>query len=160
MPVNSGAVSERALFSEIFEREFESWRRRLSSFPVDHADDRLTDCPCTARELAARLLERQRTLLDIVGGSGARIAPGRGASPSEMLGLYESAHAETRRMLAALSDTQWQETIASPVGLVLWERARRGELLWLGLKDLIRQGAHFGVHLRVARDATPQLASH
>jgi hypothetical protein len=159
MPLSQGAFSERALFADGLEREFESGRRRLRSFPPDRVDETMADCPCTARQIAARMLEQQRAVLEIVVKGRSRTVPGPGASLLELLARYEAAHAEARLALAELSDAQWEETIETPPALSYGKQGRRGELLWLALRGMMRDGVHFSVHLRAAREAAPQLAS-
>lgn len=36
----------------------------------------------------------------------------------------------------------------APRGLAPWAHARRGELLWMALRELIRHSRHFSVHAR------------
>jgi hypothetical protein len=145
------ANSEQGLFAEVLEREFSNSMQMLREFPPDRLDDRPRDCEKSARDLAIGFLERERTIHHVLRGRPTdRVAPP--SSLMEIVGNYEQAHRETRETLASLTTEDWGESIRGPVGLGMWDRARRGELLWLALKELIAQDSHFAVHLRLARE--------
>ena len=143
-------ISERELFAEVLEREFRSCSRMLRAFPTDRLDERASDCACSARELAARFVERERAMHQVLFGA-AGAGPPPGASLYEIQCRLEATHERTLAGLVALTEAGWRETVPAPAGLGIWDRARRGELLWLALKDLIRDDAHFALHLRLAR---------
>ena len=144
--------SEQGLFTEVLEREFTSAMQMLREFPADRLDDRPRDCEKSARELAIGFLERERAIHHVLRGRPADRGAAAPSSLHEIVGTFEAAHRETRETLANLTAEDWGESIRGPVGLGMWDRARRGELLWLALKELIAQDSHFAVHLRLARE--------
>jgi hypothetical protein len=50
--------------------------------------------------------------------------------------------------LAGLTPAQWGEVVPAPRGLSTWSQARRGELLWLALRELLRHSRHLSLHVR------------
>ena len=139
---------ERQLLTEALEREFGNALRMLKAYPAERLDDRPADCPRSGREMAWALVERERRMHYVLCGPAAGLDAHAPESLAAILAAYESAHHETR---AALTPAQWREPLHGPVGMGPWERARRGELLWMAWKDLVHHAAHLAVHLRLAR---------
>jgi hypothetical protein len=126
--------------------------RMIRAFPHGRADDRPVDCPHTARELAWRFVVWERLAHYLLLGRSAATHGPVPASMTEILHAFESAHAETRLALLRLSHERWTEVVRGPVTAEIWERGRRGDLLWMAWKALIHHGEHFAAHLRLARE--------
>jgi len=142
---------ERQLLTGALEREYRNALRMMRSFPAGHADDVPADCSRSGRDLAWGFVERERLLHYVVKGRMGTLGETAPADLSTILLFYEAAHRETSEALIALTARQWEEVIRGPAGIGVWERGRRSELLWMAWKDLVHQGAHFAVHLRLAR---------
>jgi len=142
---------ELRLAAEMLEREFRNAHRMLRSFPAERIEDRPPDCSRSGRELAWAFVERERRLLYVLRGRTAELGTSAPESLLDIQAEYENAHRETRAALAVFTEQQWNEVIRGPAGLGGWERARRGELVWMSWKDLVHHTAHFAVHLRLAR---------
>jgi hypothetical protein len=150
--------SERQLLTEALEREFRNVCRMMRAFPAERAEDRLADCPRSARELAWAFVERERRLHSLLRGR-----PGDAFEPAprslyDIRVAYEDAHRETSRALSRLTPKDWGEAIHGPPEIGAWERGRRGEQLWTAWKELVHHGAHFAVHVRAARQASAAAA--
>lgn len=145
--------SERQLLTGVLEREFRNAVRMMRAFPAAHVDDIPNDCSRSGRDLAWAFVERERLMHYVVRGQMG--AMGQPAPPTlhDILTAYEDAHHETRTALLRLSPELWSETIRGPAGIGVWERGRRGELLWMAWKDLVHHSTHFAAHLRAARQA-------
>lgn len=140
----------RKAYTRLLAHEMKKAVRLLRAFPLELLDDRDTGCGRSARELAEGFISHLRRLDAIASGSDWNLARRgsrtRGSILLEMETCYLGAHAS----LELLSTERWNEVIASPHGLSPWNQARRGELLWMALRNLIRHSRHFGQHHRSA----------
>lgn len=146
-------VSERRVLAEALEREFSKAIRMMRAFPYGCFNEEPTVCPRTGRDLAWGFVRREHLLHYVISGRMTEIAATAPSSLHEILVAYEEARRETRERLGLLTRDRWNEVLRGPAGLGRWERARRGELLWMALRDLVHHGEHFALHLRMAREA-------
>ncbi len=146
------AVTERGLFAQLLEREYRNTARMLRAFPRGRLDEKPADCPRSGRAMAWAFVERERLMLYVLRGRTTGIGVDAPASMDEILAAHAEAHRDTRTALSQVTAAQWDETLSGPAGLRHWERARRGELLWMALRELVHHGAHFAIHLRLAQD--------
>ncbi len=143
-------LTEPQLFDDAFERECLNVQRLLRSFPVARLDDRLPGCHDSAREVAVRFVGHHHTLAQLVlGPSPGRLHVGP-ASLQRVHAELDESRRHLQRALARLAPAQWGELIRVSLAVGPWERARRGELLWIALKDMVREASHFAIHLRAA----------
>jgi hypothetical protein len=72
-------------------------------------------------------------------------------SPSAAAGGHselETAFLGAQAALATLPAARWAEVVPAPIGLPALRQGRRGELLWLALRELIRHDQLFAAHVR------------
>ncbi len=140
----------RKAYTRLLSHEMKKAVRLLRAFPLELLDARDTGCGRSARELAEGFISHLRRLDAIASGGDWTLVPRgsrtRGSILMEMESCYLGAHAA----IEMLSTRRWNEVIASPRGLSPWNHARRGELLWMALRNLIRHSRHFGQHHRSA----------
>lgn len=144
--------SERQAYVDVLEHEVKKIVRMVRAFPVQRFDERHADCGQSARQLGEGLVDRVRRIEEIVMG---RVTPRHTSLPRSRASLLlelETAFLGASEALLALPAARWAEVLAAPVGFTEWRQARRGELLWLALRELVRHDRHFGIHLRAARE--------
>jgi hypothetical protein len=129
------SVSQQQLFALIHEREFRSTRQALGACVAAGLGEG------QLRTMALTLVRHECLIRDVIEGpsdkSGARApAPAWGG---ELLAAYERAHRETSDSLARLTNDQWEEMIEGPANMLFWPAVRRGELMWMALRDLVEQ---------------------
>jgi hypothetical protein len=93
-------------------------------------------------------VQRVRRIHEIAYGPGTHTVRTTAPSRGEILLALESAFLGAHSALATLPGARWEEVIPAPIGLPMLRQARRGELLWLSLRELIRHGRHFALHVR------------
>ena len=138
----------RQAYTQILAHELKKTVRMLHAFPTERFDEREQDCGASARELAMGFVARVRRIHEIAYGPGTHLVRTRVPSRGEILLALESAFLGAHSALATLPATRWQEVIQAPIGLPTLRQARRGELLWLSLRELIRHSRHFALHVR------------
>jgi hypothetical protein len=143
--------SVRQAYAEVLEHEVKKVVRMLRAFPAGRFDERQPDCAYSARALAAEFVADVRGIEELTYG---RVLP-RAASESRTRGgillEFETAAMGAYAALMTLPASRWGEVLEVPQGLAPWEQARRGELLWLALREMVRRDRHFALHLKAAR---------
>ncbi len=137
----------RKAYTQVLAHEMKKLVRMLRMFPVERFDHRDTGCGHTARELAESCVAHLRRIGAIASGepmlalaSGPRT---RGSILLELETTYLGAHVA----LTTLPAARWGDLVRTPPGLKSLSQARRGELLWLALRELGRHDQHFSMHL-------------
>lgn len=138
----------RRAYAEILAHELKKTVRMLRAVPTERFDAREAGHSPSARELAMGVVRHVRRIDEIAYGGGAR--PFRPDVPSrgEILLELETSFLGAQAALATLPPARWAEVIPAPIGLPALRQGRRGELLWLALRDLIRHDHDFAVHVR------------
>lgn len=140
----------RKAYIQMLRNEMKKVVRTLRAFPIERLDARDSGCGRSARELAEGFIAHLRRLDALASGTDwavpVRGERSRGAILLELEACYLSVHAS----LETISAAHWTEVIASPMGLSPWSQSRRGELLWMALRNLVRHSRHFMLHARVA----------
>ena len=65
---------------------------------------------------------------------------------------FELASASAREELMRTPPFRWAEVIDAPADLASWRQGRRGELLWLALREMVRHSRHLARHLSEVKD--------
>ncbi len=137
----------RKAYTQVLAHEMKKLVRMLRAFPIERFDHRDSGCGHTARELAESSVAHLRRIGSIAYGEPAQvIATGprpRGSILLELETTYLGAHAA----LTSLPAARWGDVVPTPAGLKSLSKARRGELLWLALRELGRHDQHFSMHL-------------
>jgi hypothetical protein len=145
-------TSEREAFAEVLEHEIKKVVRLVRAFPIARFDRRHPECNRSACELAREFAGHVRRLEELATGRTAEPARGTLQTRGEILLDLELAYLGTHMALRAMPPFRWGQVIDVPAGLAPWRQARRGELLWLALREMVRHDRHFALHLTSARD--------
>ena len=143
--------SERKAYAEALEHEVKRVVRTVRAFPAERFEERDPECQRSARELAGEFVAHVRGIEEI---SYGRIAPNIPAASRTRAGILlelETAAMGASAALLTLPAARWGEVMEAPTALTPWRQARRGELLWLALREMVHHYRHFALHLRAAR---------
>ena len=153
---------ERQAYAEVLEHEVKKVVRMLRAFPVERFEQCDAECARSARELAGEFVAHVHGIEEITYGriaaSGASSSRTRGGIMLEL----ETAAMGASAALMTLSAARWGDVMQAPAALTPWRQARRSELLWLALREMVRHDRHFALHLRAARhdgDGGPRRAA-
>src|SRR5262245_40020036 len=138
----------RQAYTQVLAHELKKVVRMLRAFPVERLDVRELGCTETARDLALGFVEHVRRIDEIAYGHAATAARPGLHTRGEILLELETAYLGAHAALETLPATRWSELVDAPAGLSMLRHARRGELLWLALRQLIKHDRHFALHMR------------
>lgn len=140
----------RRAYTEILGHELKKIVRMLRAFPAERFDAREPGCGASARELAMGFLRHVRRIDEIAYGSGPRLSRTGVPSRGDILLELETAFLGAHTALATLPAASWADVVPAPIGFSTLRQGRRGELLWMALRELIRHDRHFALHVRGA----------
>jgi hypothetical protein len=143
--------SERQAYTEVLEHEVKRIVRVLRAFPAERFEERDPGCLRTARELAGEFVAHVRGIEEISYGRIAPNTPARSLTRGGILLELETAAMGASAALMILPASRWGEVMEAPTALTPWRQARRGELLWLALREMVHHYRHFVLHLKAAR---------
>ena len=138
----------RRAYAQVLTCELKMIVRMLRAVPAERFDAREPVGGTSARELAMGIVAWVRRIHEIAHGPGVHTVRTHARSRGEILLALESAYLGAHSALATLPAAHWQEVIPAPIGLPTLRQGRRGELLWQSLRELVRHGRHFGLHVR------------
>ena len=138
----------RQAYTQMLAHELKKIVRMLRAFPLERFDERELGCVDSARELALGFVHHVRRIDEIAYDRGGALPQPGVRSRGEILLELETAYLGAHTALLTLPATRWGDVVAAPPGLSHWRQARRGELLWLALRELIRHDRHFALHMR------------
>jgi hypothetical protein len=138
----------RQAYTQVLAHELRKIVRMVRAFPTQRFDEREPGCGESARELAVGFIHHVRRIDEIAYGGWPRSQRHGVPSRGEILLELETSFLGAHTALATLPPPRWADVIPAPQGLSKLAQARRGELLWLALRELIRHDRHFALHMR------------
>jgi len=135
-------------YLQVLEHQLKRVLQTLRGFPADRLDERRKGCAASLRELAAEFVNRVHRIDEIAYGRPILRPQIERRSRVEILLDLETAYLGARAVLVAMPPARWAELVPAPAGLAPIVQARRGELLWFALRDLIRHHRHLTLHTR------------
>jgi hypothetical protein len=139
----------RNTYTQVLAHEMKKVLRMVRQYPESRFDRREDACGHTASELAEASVEHLRRICEIASGEPPADSP-NGPRPRHAILLdLETSFLAARSALASLPRGCWSEIVAAPPGLASWTQARRGELLWLALREMGHHHRHFANHMRL-----------
>ena len=159
--------SERQAYLEVLLHESKKVVRMVRAFPVHSLHHRHPDCGMTAIDLAGAFVRHVRRIEELASGRPAGSPFAAERTRGGLLMEFELALESTCSVLTRQSAERWADVIDAPADLAPWRQGRRGELLWMALRELSRHSRHFARHLSDSReddggrepDLTPVLAT-
>lgn len=139
----------RNTYTQVLAHEMKKVLRLVRQCPENRFDQREDACGHTVRELAELSVEHLRRIEAIASDEPAASAPEHARLRGAILLDLETSFLNVRSSLASLPRACWSEIVAAPPGLASWTQARRGELLWLALREMGQHHRHFANHMKL-----------
>ena len=138
--------TERQAYAEVLEHEVKKVLRMLRTFPADRFERLMPESGASPRDLARDFAVQVRRIHELISGrrseDGARATHTRAGIMLELETEYLGAYLA----LDAMPPFRWSEVVPAPARLAPWRQARRGELLWLALRELARHARRLSLH--------------
>ena len=151
-------MTEKDMFLEAFEREYQTTLKALRAYPASHAELKPAERMKPARDLAWMLVLNQMVVVPTMNGDLKPDAfPAAPKKWDEVLTGFERAHRESTAQLDKLTDEQMNRTLKMPVGPGQVGDMRIGDALWFFLSDTIHHRGQLTVYLRIAGGKLPSI---
>ncbi len=150
-------MTEKEMFLNSYEREFEITLKFLKAYPMEKLDFRPYPNAQSAKELAWSFAEEERALIS--GSLGGDIVFKQDIVPEtfdDIKTIYERNHHLFAEKIGNLSDDAFNEMVtfgADSDNAVA--PMRRGDVLWLALMDGAHHRGQFSVYIRMVGGKTP-----
>jgi len=138
----------RKAYTQVLAHETRKVVRMVREYPRERFDRRENGCGRTARELAEGCVAYVRQIEAIACGESVPQAQAGPRPRGTILLDLETSYLSANAALQSLPAARWGEVVSAPPGLLFWTQARRGELLWLALREMARHHRHFSMHMR------------
>jgi len=79
------------------------------------------------------------------------------ATYGEILAAYEATHKDMVNKVKALTETEWNSSIAWMVGPKQMAQVRRADVLWMMMMDSVHHRGQLSVYLRLAGAKVPSI---
>lgn len=151
-------MTEKDAYLATFEREFQTTLKLLKNFPPSQLDIRPTDKLPDARNLIWMLVMSQGVVQPLLGPELKPMDPTPApATLDALITAFEKTHSESAAKVAAMSPSDFNQTLRMPVGPKQMGDVRRGDALWMMLYDTIHHRGQLTVYTRKAGGIVPSI---
>ena len=152
-------MSEKDMFMNTWEREFQTTLKILRAYPTDKLDLKPSDKSKTAKDLAWTFVAEEGVMIDGVcnGQIDFSKAPPPPSTFQEVITSYDSNHRANVNRVKALTDSEWNSTIPFMVAPKQMGQVRRGDILWMAVMDNVHHRGQLSVYLRLAGAKVPSI---
>ena len=151
-------MTEKEMFLNSYEREFEITLKFLNAYPTESPDFRPYPQAQTAKELAWSFVQEDRALIS--GALEGNVVFTQESVPETLDDIktaYETNHRTFAEKIKNFLDDAFNEMITFGSDADHIVPMRRGDVLWLALIDAAHHRGQFSVYIRMAGGSVPPL---
>jgi uncharacterized damage-inducible protein DinB len=152
-------MSEKDMFLQTWEREFQTTLKVLKAYPADKLDLKPAEKSKSARDLAF-VFTGEQALVDMALKGKIEFTGGGHPAPNtmnEIIASYETAVKANMEKVKAMSDADYNSMIGWFVAPKTPGQVRKADVLWLTLSDMIHHRGQLSVYLRIAGGKLPSI---
>lgn len=151
-------ATEKDMFIDSWEHEFETALRVLSEIPAGKEDFRPAPISRTTRELAGIIISGETVIAGAMSGTlPSAPAPTGSLSIPDLVRSYEAQHRDLVAKVKAAPEVRMDATIPFPAGLKKMENKRVGQVMWMMLMDHVHHRGQMSVYLRLLGAKVPAI---
>jgi len=151
-------MSEKEMFIQTWEREFQTTFKVLKAYPADKLDMKPHELSRSAKDLAWTFVSEENVVDGICKGQidyqNMPKAPGRF---DEIVATFEKKHKENVAKVKNLPEQDLNTSLLFPVAPKQMGQVRRGDLLWMMVMDMVHHRGQFSVYLRLVGAKVPSI---
>ena len=153
------SMSEKEMFLQAWEREFQTTLKVLNAYPSDKLDLKPAEKSKSASDLACVFTGEQGIVDMVIKGkidfSGPQ--PPAPKTMGEIITAYENAVKTNIQRVKAMSDADYNSMIGWFVAPKTPGNVRKADVLWMTLNDMIHHRGQLSVYLRIAGGKLPSI---
>ncbi len=153
-------MSEKDMYLQTAEREFNTTLKVLKAYPPDKLDLKATDRSPSVREIAWTCVLGQMVMDSVIKGdlsAGGGGMPKPPATMAEIIGAFEQSHRDRIAKVSKLTEESLNEPVKLPIGPKQVGEVRRGNVLWMFLSDQIHHRGQLSIYLHMAGAKVPSI---
>jgi uncharacterized damage-inducible protein DinB len=151
-------MSEKEMFIQTWEREFQTTLKVLKAYPPEKLDIKPHERSRSAKELAWTFVNEEGVIDGITKGKiDFQNRPKPPATFEEIVGTYEKMHKELVNKVKDMPDADLNKTVEFFVAPKQMGQVRRGDLMWMMVMDSVHHRGQLSVYLRLAGAKVPSI---
>jgi uncharacterized damage-inducible protein DinB len=152
-------MTEKEMFLQAWEREFQTTLKVLKAYPASKLDLKPHERSRSAKELAWNFVTEEQALIGgaVKGQINFDNLPKPPATLPEIIRTYEGSHKDLVEKVKRLSDDEFNKLIKFYTGPKQLSDLRKADVFWTGIQDTIHHRGQFSVYLRMAGGKVPSI---
>lgn len=151
-------MTEKEIFLDRWDREFQTTLKILKAYPKDQADLKASERSGSAKVLAWTLVLGQNVVQHAIEGELKMEAlPKSPATLDEIIAIYQRTHETLVGKLRALPEAEFGKTMKFFVGPKQMGDVRKGDIFWNFLMDNVHHRGQLSVYMRIAGAKVPSI---
>ncbi len=151
-------MSEKDMYLQTWDREFQTTLKVLKNYPVEQRTFRPHGRSKTAAELAWTFVMEEKVIDQIIKGEFQGAPQGEiPATMAEIIAEYERSHRAMFDKMNRLPDAEYERTMKFSVGPKQMGDFRRADVCWFMLMDMVHHRGQFSVYLRMVGGKVPSI---
>jgi uncharacterized damage-inducible protein DinB len=152
-------MTEKEMFLQTWEREFQTTLKVLKAYPANRLDLKPAEKSRSAKELLWTFALEEKVFVTgaITGQFDFQNVPKAPATLDEIVSTVEQAHKENVEKVRSLSDEDFEKTVKFMVAPKQVGDVRRGDMFQFLLSDMIHHRGQLSVYLRMAGGKVPSI---
>lgn len=151
-------MSEKEMFLQTWEREFQTTLKVLKAYPSDKLDLKPAERSRSAKDLAWTFVAEEGAVEGVTKGKidfeGGPKAPN---TFQEIINTFEKYHKDNVTKVKNLTDADLNKSIPFPVAPKQMGQVRALDILWMMLMDSVHHRGQMSVYLRLAGAKVPSI---
>ena len=151
-------MSEKEMFLNTWEREFQTTLKLLKAYPANKLDYRPHEKSRSARELAW-VFRSEQDLVDMAAKGKIEFGPTPPApnTMDEILASYQSLTRVNMEKVKTMSEADYNSEVGFPTGPGKMGQFRKADVLWMTLMDAVHHRGQMSVYVRLAGGKVPSI---
>jgi uncharacterized damage-inducible protein DinB len=152
-------MTEKDMFIQSWEREFQTTLKVLRAFPQDKLDLKPADKLRSARDLAW-VFHAEQDLVDMALKGKVEFSNSHNPAPKsmeEIIAAYEAAVKTNIERVRKMSDTDYNSMMGWFVAPKTPGNVRKADVLWTTLMDMVHHRGQLTIYLRLAGGKLPSV---
>ena len=151
-------MSEKEMFLQAWDREYQTTLRVLNAFPTDRLDLKPAESSRSARELLWTFVTEMGVIDGAIKGQiDFMNMPAPPATKQEIISTYQASNTDMITKVKNLPDGELNTTVLFPVAPKQMGKLRKVDVFWGVLMDSVHHRGQLSVYLRLAGAKVPSI---
>jgi len=151
-------MTEKDMFLQTWEREFQTTLKVIKSYPKEKLDLKPSEKSRSAKDLLWTFVSEEHVASDVTKGQiDFMNMPKAPNTVEEIIASYERTHNENVQKIKNLTEQEYNSSIQFFIGPKQPGMVRRADILWTMLMDSVHHRGQLSVYLRLVGAKVPSI---